>query len=316
MTPSTINRQMAPVEWVMLFTLALVWAGSFFFNGLAVRELPTLTIVLGRVGGASLILLLVLCVMRSTLPRGLPIWRAFFIMGFLNNVVPFGLIVWGQGHISSGQAAILNATTPIFTVIVAHLLTADETMLRRHIVGILTGFAGVAVMIGSEIFIGSPFAGDQGLADSAILPAQCALLGAALSYAFASVFGRRFRGLDVAPMVTATGQVTASTVMLLPLVMLIDRPWEMPLPGAAAIMAVMGLASISTAFAYVLFFQILARAGATNLSLVTMLIPPGAIGLGILFLDETMAARHIAGLVLIVAGLLIMDGRVLARKGQ
>ena len=316
MTSSTINRQMAPVEWVMLVTLALVWAGSFFFNGLAVRELPTMTIVLGRVGGASLILLMVLRMTGSRLPWGLSIWRAFFIMGFLNNVVPFGLIVWGQGHISSGQAAILNATTPIFTVIVAHVLTADETMLRRHVIGIITGFAGVAVMIGSGIFTGGLSAGGQASDNSIILPAQCALLGAALSYAFASVYGRRFRNLDVAPMVTATGQVSASAVMLLPVVMLLDRPWELVMPGPGAIMAVVGLASISTAFAYVLFFQILARAGATNLSLVTMLIPPGAIGLGILFLGETLAARHIVGLVLIVAGLLIMDGRVLARKGK
>ena len=304
---------MKPVEWVMLLTLSAVWAGSFFFNGVAVRELPTMSIVLGRVGGASLLLLLLLRVTGSRLPRGLPVWRAFFIMGFLNNVVPFGLIVWGQGHISSGQAAILNATTPIFTVIVAHVLTSDEIMLRRHIIGIATGFAGVAVMIGAEIFDFGPFAAGVTAGGEARLAAHCALLGAALSYAFAGVYGRRFRKLEIPPMATATGQVSASAVILLPVVMLIDRPWEMVMPGPATITAVVGLASISTAFAYVLFFRILASAGATNLSLVTMLIPPGAIGLGILFLDETLAVRHGVGLILIVAGLLIMDGRILAR---
>lgn len=299
----------------MLLTLAMVWAGSFFFNGLAVRELPTMTIVLGRVGGASLLLLLLLHLTGSRMPSGLSVWRAFFTMGFLNNVIPFGLIVWGQGHISSGQAAILNATTPIFTVIVAHMLTADETMLRRHIAGVAIGFAGVAVMIGPEIFDGAAV-GDGLAAGGNVLAAQCALLGAALSYAFASVYGRRFQLLESPPMVTATGQVSASAVMLLPLVLLVDRPWELTMPGASAILAMAGLATISTAFAYVLFFRILASAGATNLSLVTMLIPPGAIGLGILFLDETLAIRHGAGLVLIISGLLTMDGRVLARKGQ
>ena len=138
----------------MLFTLALVWAGSFFFNGLAVRELPTLTIVLGRVGGASLILLLVLRMMRRPLPRGLPIWRAFFIMGFLNNVVPFGLIVWGQGHISSGQAAILNATVPLFTVLIAHFVTTDEKLTRAKFAGVIIGLVGVVVIIGEDALEG------------------------------------------------------------------------------------------------------------------------------------------------------------------
>lgn len=298
--PQSINIQMKPVEWGLLLLLALVWAGSFLFNGIAIRELPVLTIVVGRVGIASLILLLVLRWRAEPLPRDAGIWRAFLFMGLFNNVLPFCLIVWGQGHISSGQAAILNAMTPIFTAVVAHLLTSDEKMSAARLGGILTGCAGVAVMVGTELASG----------DGQILAAQCALLGAAISYGFGAVFGRRFRGLGVSPMMTATGQVIMSSLILLPLWLLIDRPWGLAVPGPAAIMAVIGIASLSTAFAYWLYFRILATAGATNLSLVTVLIPPGAIILGILVLDEVLLPRHLVGLGLIIAGMFVTDGRI------
>ena len=163
--PSSINTQMKPLEWALLLILSLVWAGSFLFNGIAVRELPVLTIVFGRVGIASLILLLVLRWQGESLPRDTGIWRAFLIMGLFNNALPFCLIVWGQGYISSGQAAILNAMTPIFTVVVAHLLTSDEKMSVARVAGILTGFMGVAVVVGVEAVQG------YGL----VLAAQCAL---------------------------------------------------------------------------------------------------------------------------------------------
>lgn len=298
--PSSINTQMKPLEWALLLILSLVWAGSFLFNGIAVRELPVLTIVVGRVGIASLILLLVLRWQGESLPRDSGIWRAFLIMGLFNNALPFCLIVWGQGYISSGQAAILNAMTPIFTVVVAHLLTSDEKMSVARVAGILTGFMGVAVMVGVEAVQG------YGL----VLAAQCALLGATVSYAFGVVFARRFRRLGVSPMMTATGQVMMSSLILLPLWLIVDRPWALAMPGLATILAVMGLASLSTALAYWLYFRVLATAGATNVSLVTVLIPPGAIILGILVLDEVLLPRHLAGLGLIIAGMFIIDGRI------
>ena len=183
--------------------------------------------------------------------------------------------------------------TPIFTVIMAHLLTRDEKMTPGRIGGILVGFAGVAVMLGAEIRAGSGIT----------LAAQCALLGATICYAVAVVFGRRFRSLGVSPMMTATGQVTMASMILLPAWLLIDRPWSLPIPGPAAIMAVLAIASLSTA-------------GATNASLVTLLIPPGAIIMGILVLDETVLPRHLVGLALIIAGLLVTDGRIrLPRRG-
>ena len=291
---------MHALEWGMLVLLALIWGGSFFLNAVAVRELPVLTIVLGRVGIAALILLLVIRIKGIEFPRGPGLLWAFAIMGLFNNVLPFGLIVWAQGHVASGQAAILNATTPIFAAIMAHLMTKDEKISLRQIVGILAGIAGVAVMMGEAV---------RQQAGS-VLAAQCALLGASLSYGYVAAYGCRFRGLGVSPLVTTTGQVSMASLFLLPIVLVVDRPWTLPVPSGAAILAVIAIAVICTAFAYGLYFRILASAGATNLSLVTMLVPASAILLGIMFLGEHLLAHHLAGLGLIIAGLTVMDGRV------
>jgi drug/metabolite transporter (DMT)-like permease len=220
-------------------------------------------------------------------------------MGLLNNAIPFGLIVWGQTHIASGVAAILNATTPLFTAVVAHLLTADEKLTAGRVLGVVVGFVGVAVMIGGAAL--------HALDDGVV--AQVAILGAALSYAFAAVFGRRFRVLGIAPLATASGQVTASTIMLAPAALLVDRPWLLPWPSAHALAAVAGLALVSTALAYVLFFRVLATAGALNAALVTFLIPVSAVLLGVLVLGETLQPRHLGGMALIWIGLAALDGR-------
>ncbi|MCC7272323.1 MAG: DMT family transporter [Alphaproteobacteria bacterium] len=290
---------MTAPEWAMLLALALLWGGSFFFVGVAVGALPPLTIVLVRVGLAATALLAVLALLRTGVPRGAAAWRAFAVMGFANNVVPFGLIVWGQGHIASGLASILNATTPLFTVVVAHFLTRDEPMTAARLAGVVLGLAGVAVLVGG------------GAAASARehVPAQAACLAAALSYALAGIYGRRFRAMGVAPLATAAGQLAASAAMLLPLVLIVDRPWKLAMPSPAVVAALIGLAGLSTALAYVLYFRILATAGATNLLLVTFLLPPTAILLGTSFLGETLAARHLAGMVLIALGLAAIDGR-------
>jgi drug/metabolite transporter (DMT)-like permease len=296
---SAINRVMTPGEWALLFALSLLWGGSFFFVGVAVKALPPFTIVALRVGIAALALHLVLRVLGQAVPMGGRVWAAFLGMGFLNNLVPFSLLVWGQTQIPSGLAAILNATTPLFAVLVAHVMTADERMTRGRLAGIVIGFAGVALMLGPEAW--------RGFGDD--LMAQIACLAAACSYGFAGVFGRRFRRLGIAPLATAAGQVTASTAMLVPLALLVDRPWQLALPGLDVWGAVAALALLSTALAYIMFFRILACAGAVNLSLVTLLVPPGAILLGALFLDERLEPLHFAGMALIGLGLAAIDGR-------
>src|SRR3954447_17451193 len=269
-------RTMTATEWSMLLTMSVLWGGSFFFVGIAVKELPPLTIVLLRVALAAATLCLMLRIFRLRFPNERRAWTAFFGMGLLNNVIPFCLIVWGQTQIASGLAAILNATTPLFTVLVAHAFTPDEKLTGNRLAGVLVGMAGVVVIIGPNAF--------QGIADGVL--AEVAVLGAALSYAFAGVFGRRFARMGIAPMATAAGQVIASTVILLPLALFIDRPWTLPMPSAATSLAILGLAALSTALGYVLYFSILATAGATNLLLVTFLIPVSAILLGALVLSE------------------------------
>jgi drug/metabolite transporter (DMT)-like permease len=222
-------------------------------------------------------------------------------MGLLNNALPFTLIVWGQHRIASGLAAILNAMTPLFTAVVAHLFTADEKLTPAKIIGVLSGICGVIAMIGPMALMGI---GTETLA-------ELACLGAALSYAFAGVFGRRFRRLGVTPLATATGQVTASAVTLLPIMIIVDRPWELAPPHVATWGAVLGIGMLSTAVAYVLYFKILEAAGATNLLLVTFLIPVTAILLGTYVLREHLLLRHLVGMGLIGTGLAVIDGRML-----
>lgn len=300
--PPAVNRTMSAPEWAMLLSLSVLWGGSFFFTRVALSALPPFTLVLLRVGLAAVILTIVVPLLGLKMPRQPRAWAAFFGMGLLNNAVPFCLIVWGQTHIASGLAAILNATTPLFTVVAAHVLTTDERMTGHRLVGVLLGFVGVAVMVGPAVL--------EGLGTD--LLAQVAVLGAALSYAFAGIFGRRFRRMGVPPLATATGQVTASALMLLPITLVADRPWTLPLPGASVWGAVFGSAVLSTALAYVLYFRILATAGATNLLLVTFLIPVSAFLLGALVLGERLAPQHFLGMALIGCGLAAIDARLWA----
>lgn len=301
-----INRRMTMGEWGLLFTLSVLWGGSFFFNGVAVSQLPTLTIVVARVVMAAVILWgVVLLGPHRPIPHGWRLWRTFLVMGLLNNAVPFSLIVWGQSQITAGVASILNAATPLLTVVVAHMATTDEPITAARFMGVLLGIAGVVVVIGADALASL---GVQTVA-------QLACLAAALSYAFAGVFGRRFRGMGVSPLVTATGQVTASSVILIPIMLVVDQPWQLPSPGVEVILACLGLAALSTALAYIIYFRILATAGATNLLLVTLLVPVSANLLGVVVLQETLLPNHLMGMALISLGLATIDGRLLQAVG-
>ncbi len=291
---------MTPLQWMMLIGLSVLWGGSFFFAGVAVREIPPVTIAAVRAGGAALILNAALPLFGLRLPSARAAWMAFGVMGFINNVVPFTLIFWAQTHIPSGLASILNATTPLSAIVVAHVATQDEKMAGGRLLGVLIGFFGVATMIGLDLL--------QGIGTHVI--AQIALVLAGFSYACAGVYGRRFARMGIAPMVTATGQVTASTLFLVPLALLVDAPWTLPMPSFSAWAALFGIAALSTALAYVIYFRLLAVAGATNLLLVTFLIPVSAIGMGVFVLGEALAPRHIVGMALIGFGLACIDGRV------
>jgi len=287
--------------WFWLLSLSVLWGGSFFFAKVAVGELPPLTVVFARVGLAAVALDALLIARGQSLFRRSTPWAAFFAMGVLNNLLPFSLIFWGQTQIASGLAAILNATTPLFTVVVAHFLTRDERMNVAKAIALLAGIAGVALLIGPEVLTRAG-TGIWG---------EVACLGAAVSYAFAGIYGRRFKAMGVTPMTAAAGQVTASAVLILPIMLIVDRPWTLPAaPSLGVWAALAGIALLSTALAYVLFFRILAAAGATNLALVTFLIPLTAILLGAAFLGERLTPQHFAGMALIGLGLAVIDGRI------
>lgn len=294
------NQSMGLFDWAFLLALSVLWGGSFFFSKVALSELPPLTVVLARVSIAALALFVYLRIRHQPIPADATTWTAFFGMGLLNNLVPFTLLFWGQTQIASGLASILNATTPIFSILVAHFLTSDEGMTRNKLAGIALGFSGVAVLMSGNAMksAGIP-----------LLP-LLACLGAALSYGFAGVFGRRFRRMGISPATGAFGQVSATTLMMIPIVALVDAPWHLPLPEMTTVAALLGLGLLSTALAYIIFFHILAIGGAINSSLVTLLIPVSAILLGYLFLGERLASNHFAGMGLIALGLLSIDGRL------
>lgn len=295
----SINVTMGTSEWLMLLSLAALWGGSFFFVEVALEDFGPLTVVLGRVSLAALTLWCVIVVTGTAVPRAPQTWFAFLCMGALNNMIPFSLINWAQTEITGSLASILNATTPLFALIVAHLLTRDEKLTAARFAGVGIGFAGAVIIIGPEALAGT---GRGALA-------QMAVLCAAISYSFAGVFGRRFRGSS--PLVTAAGQVTASSLLIAPVALYIEQPWTVSSPAVTAVAALVAVAVLSTALAYILYFQILATAGATNLLLVTFLIPVTAMLLGIPLLGESLSGPDIAGMLVIAAGLGVIDGRPL-----
>lgn len=299
---AAINKNMDARNWLLLIALSVLWGGSFFFVGVAVNELPMLTLVFCRVAIAAAVLWVVIFSMRIAVPNTLTAWWSLLLMGFLNNVIPFTLIVWGQSYIDSGLASIFNATTPLFGVLIAGLLLADEKLSFSKLLGVLFGFIGTAYMIGF---------GDLNFNGNTLLP-QLAIIGAAISYGFASVYGRRFKTMGLHPMTTAAGQVTASAFLLLPITLIVDQPLSLGMPGAEVWLSVLALAVFSTSLAYIIYFQILSSSGAVNLLLVTFLIPVSAIILGYFFLEERLMTQHFIGMALIGLGLSIIDGRLWA----
>ncbi|WP_232328770.1 MULTISPECIES: DMT family transporter [Sphingomonas] len=295
------NDSMSGRDWTTLLVLSVLWGGSFFFLAVALKELPPITIMLLRVSLGAIPLIAFLYLRGESLPTSARIWGMLVILGLLNNALPFVLYAFAQLRIASGLASILNATTPLWGVLVAHIFTRDERATPAKIVGVLLGFGGVAVMIGTGAHLGG----------EAIAILMC--LAATLSYAFAAVYARRFRPLGIPPLTVATGQLIGASLLLLPFSLLLERPWTIAAPGAATWAAIAGFALICTSFAYWLYFRLLASAGATNALLVTFLIPVTAILLGALVLGEALAPRHYAGMALIALGLAAIDGRPFRR---
>ena len=298
-----INQQMSVADIAMLLILSILWGGSFFFVEVLVKYLPPLSIVTARVGLAAIALWGIVFALKIPLPKTAEQWVSLLVIGILNNALPFCLIVWGQTQINSGLASIFNATTPFFTVLVAGVLLVDERITNPKVIGVIIGLVGTIILIGPDAM--------KGVTGS--LLGQLAVMGAAICYAFAAAYARRFKQWGLSPLIVATGQVTMATLILLPLTLIIDKPWiGFSLPVEAGL-AIAGLAFFSTVIAYVLYFRLIASAGATNTALVTFLIPISAILLGVTVLGETFSMLQAAGMGLIGLGLLVMDGRVFRR---
>jgi drug/metabolite transporter (DMT)-like permease len=306
MTPS--NDRIDPRDWSLLGVLSVLWGGSFFFNGVMLKELPPLTVVLLRVSLAAIILLPVLWVYRIPFPKGLSGWKPFFVIALLNNVLPFSLIVVGQTYIPSGLASILNATTPLFTVLIM-AAAGDEKLHARRVAGVVAGLIGVIVLHGQSFDSQAFDSQGPGLGTSQGVGILLCL-AAAFSYGLSALFARR-KLSDSPPLATATFQLLASSLMMAIVAAVFERPWQLAMPGPATWLAMIGLAALSTALAYIVFFQVLRRSGSTNVMLVTLLIPVTAILLGYLVLGESISPREIIGALVIGSALLLIDGRVL-----
>ncbi len=295
------NLQMNLREWVLLLALAAIWSLSYLFNKIALVELPVLTVVAGRVGFAILVLVPAVYLTGQRLPGQKRTWLILFGMAALNNVAPFTLIAAGQQYVDSGLTAILIGMTPLFGVVFAHFLSSEETMTPARFAGVVVGLAGLVVLVGPAALAGL---GDQ-------VFGQALILGAAVAYALAAIAGRRWlKGIK--PIIASAGQLLCASLMLVPAAALVDRPWQYS-PSVPVWGAVLGSALLCSAVAYLIYFRLLASAGATNLLLVTLLVPVGAVIVGALAVDEPLTLPMLAGMVLIAIGLAVIDGRVFNR---
>lgn len=290
---------MTLLEWAMLLLIAGFWGGSYFFTGVAIKELPVFSIVMARYAVAAPIMICLIYWLGQRYPWNSDIFKAGLFLAAFNQLIPFSLITWGQSHIPSAVASIVNAAGPIITLVMAHYMTRDDRMNGQRASGVVIGFAGMGIMIGAGAM--------QAL--NASIAAQLACVLASFSYAFGSITARKFSRDNIKPTELVAAQSVVAGIILLPLVLVVDRPWTLPMPSSGTWLSLLGLGLLSSTIGHLIFFRLLATAGATNLSLVSYFMPITAISLGVLFLGDVLEPRHIAGLCIIVCGLAIMDGR-------
>ena len=290
-------RPMTATDWALLLLLSLLWGGSFLFGKVAAGALPSFTIVAGRVLFALVTLWLVMLVTGTALPRGGRHWVAILVMALFNNVFPFTLIIWGQKQLGAGMASTLNAGVPFFTVLLAHVMTHDERLTPAKIMGTLVGLAGVTVLIGPETSGGH-------------LLAAVSCLAGAVCYALGGIYGRRFQRTGMNTMQLVFGQVLVAALISVPLAAVIDEPWQLNMPDWKPLVSIAAMGILSTAVAYLIFFKLVMRTGATAASLVTLMVPPSAMAMGALLLGEAITVMQIGGVALIAFGLALTDGRI------
>lgn len=286
-------------EWRLLIGLSLCWGSSFLFFRVLSGAFAPFTVALCRVGVAAVILNLIMLLLGKRMPLEPRLWREFTVMSILTCVACYSLTALALRHIQSGLGSILNAATPISSVLLGHVLTSNEKLTPQRALGVAAGVVGVVILIGPSAL--SHLGGEQAWA-------QMAVLTATVFAALGSIYGRRFSGLP--PLTVATGQLTAGAFVLTPLVLIFDRPWTLPPPTPLLWLNILGFAVICSVIAFILFFKLLATAGATNLQLVTFLIPVVALFLGWRLLGEALDPHAYVGMAVIGVGLLLIDGRL------
>ncbi len=299
----TTNPKLDATGWGLIAILSILWGGAFFLIEVGLRSYSPNMLVFMRLALAVPPMWIVMRFAGDRLPTDIKSWSLLMVVGALNCALPFILFFWGQQYLDSGYASILNATTPLWGVVVAHFMTSDEKATPARIIGVLIGLAGIIVMVGPDAV--------KGLSNN--LLAQIACLISTLFYSFAAIYGRRLGQTSMTPMVVATGQTMMAALFMLPVILFYDQPWTMPMPRLDSTLAGLTLALFSTALAYILYFRLIDRAGASNAQLVAFIMPVLAIILGIAFLGEALNGGQIAGAVFIAIGLVILDGRLIAR---
>ncbi|MEE8500087.1 MAG: DMT family transporter [Kiloniellales bacterium] len=294
-----LRRGYQPVDYLLLLLLSAIWGSSFLFIKLAVAAIPPMTLVAGRLGLAALALLLFLAATGRRLPRDWGIWRGFLVVAAIGNVVPFFLINWGEVTVDSSLAAILLATTPLATIVLAHAFTPDERLTPLKGLGVMVGFGGIVVLVGPDALAGF---GREAVS-------QLAIVGAACCYAVTGVFVRRSRLIELPAAVTATGVLVTAAVIAVPLALVIDRPWELPAPSTGALLALGVLALLCTSAAFLILFRLLATTGATFVSLLNYLAPVFGVSWGALLLGEPLHLEVLGALALILLGLVLTQAR-------
>ena len=295
-----MNKSMKLADWLLLLMLSFLWGGSFFFNEIVLRQLAPFTLVFARVALAAIFLWVYIFFTGEKIELSRQLVVTSLVLGIFNNFIPFSLIVWGQQYIEGGEASIINAAAPLFSAILGQFIRGGEKLTKNRVIGLILGWFGVFLLVGQS---------GASVSDSVLL-GRLAVLGASLCYALGAIYGKRF---NFPPKILAAGMLSAAAIYLLPFVVFIDQPWGIDI-HISTLLSMISISLLSTALAYLIYFKLLARVGATNLLLVTFLIPLTALILGLLFLGETPGWRSFVGFGIITAGLLIVDGRYIKKK--
>ena len=280
-------------ELALLLVLATLWGASYSFIKVGVATIPPITLIAARTGIAGALLLAIMRFRGIRMPRDAATWRRFLFQACLNSVIPWTMIAWGERSLDAGLATILNSTSPIFTFFLTLAVTRHEALTFRKLLGVVAGMAGICLIVGVEALAGL---GEQ-------LVAQVVMVLAAICYAGAAIFGRGFKDLD--PMAPAAGSLLAGAAILVPVSLVVDRPWTL-VPSKSSVLALLGLAVFSTAMALVIYFRLIQTLGSVGTTAQAYLRVPIGVALGVLFLDERPSATAWMGLACVVIGVAAM----------